>query len=942
MKLLTLGRRRAATTRAAVGPVEAALAPAFTEGSWDVPTRFNFTRDVVEALATDPKRQAAVCVGRDGIIEPRTFLQLAEGAERWALLLREHGVRPGDRVCLLVGRCPDWLEVVLAAIKVGAVSVSCPETLPADAVDARLARADPRLVVAGDAAEDALAQAAARPPILRVEDVRGLAYAKPEPSPAHDTAARDLAFVLFTPGTAGEPKAVAHTHGAVFAARVPAEHWLDAGPRDLVWSTEETGAPSAVWNLLLGPWSRGAVSVLHDGPFDPLERLDLIRRLGVTILCQTPAEYRALAESGQLARYRPARLRRLVSSGDRLAPDLVAAFEEAWGLTIHDGYGQAETGIVAGHGPGAGLRSGSVGLPLPGFELAVIDEGGERLPPGIEGDLAIRGRPPSLFAGYWEAPEETKAAFRGDWYLTGDVAAADTDGYLWLLGRAHDVITSAGRRFGPAEIEEALAGHPAVAQAGVVGMRDLERGGQLVRALVVLRPQTEASDRLAAEIREHVRHVLPAHQVPRDIEFVDELPRTADGRLRRLELRERPLAGTMPVWPAVPPPTWTLEPESPPEPEPQHEPEPEPEQHEGFAAPEPGPAAATRSAGLEPLPSPEAPVLPAPAVAPEPPPEPASAADPDRASEPAPEPAPEPASAVEVEPAVQPDRASEAPPPPEAPVLPAPAVAPEAPPEPASAAEPDRASEPAPEPASAVEVEPAVEPDRASEPPPAPVLEAASAEPAPLASKAPTEPAADPEAVVEPEGPAPTAETGPPKAAASAPPRVPEPLPEYIVPPRETPAPVPEPERVPEPDLSAEPLPDYIVDPERSSGRQGRQPGDRLVSPETPPDPLAGLKRPSGVHLPTVTERPAPAANAAARAEREAPPAGRPRPDPGLASRPRRGRSASEPGDELEGTDWLQGLSMRLSAYSLAEDAQSPPAAAGDGDAPEGDEPGSE
>jgi len=895
VKLLTLGRRRAVTTRAAVGPIEAALAPAFTEGSWDVPTRFNFTRDVVEALATDPKRQAAVCVGRDGIIEPRTFLQLAEGAERWAHLLREHGVRPGDRVCLLVGRCPDWLEVVLAAIKVGAVSVPCPETLPADAVDARLARADPRLVVAGDAAEDALAQAAARPPMLRVEDVRGLAYTKPEPSPAHDTAARDLAFVLFTPGTAGEPKAVAHTHGAAFAARVQAEHWLDAGPRDLVWSTEDTGAPSAVWNLLLGPWSRGAVSVLHDGPFDPLERLDLIRRLGVTILCQTPAEYRALAESGQLARYRPARLRRLVSSGDRLAPDLVGAFEEAWGLTIHDGYGQAETGIVAGHGPGAGLRSGSVGLPLPGFELAVIDEGGERLPPGIEGDLAIRGRPPPLFAGYWEAPEETKAAFRGDWYLTGDVAAADTDGYLWLLGRAHDVITSAGRRFGPAEIEEALAGHPAVAEAGVVGMRDLERGGQLVRALVVLRPQTEASDRLAAEIREHVRHVLSAHQVPRDIEFVDELPRTADGRLRRLELRERPLAGTMPVWPAPPPPTWTLEPESPPEPE------PEPE-HEGFAAPEPEPSPpAEASLHAEP--------------------EPLSERAPAASAEPAPGPGPEPGPMAATRSA-----GVEPPPAPEAPVLPAQAVAPE----------------PPPEPERAVEVEPAAEPDRASAPPPEPVLEAVPAEPAPLASKVPTEPAADPQAVVEPEGPAPAAETGPARAPASAPPPVPEPLPEYIVPPRETPATVPEPERVPEPDLSAEPLPDYIVDPERSSGRQEWQPGDRLGSPETPPDPLAGLKRPSGVHLPTVTQRPAPAANAAARAEREAPPAGRPRPDPGPASRPRRGRSASEPGDELEGTDWLQGLSMRLSPYSLAEDAQSPPAAAGDGNAREGDEPGSE
>ncbi|TML23930.1 MAG: hypothetical protein E6G28_01880 [Actinobacteria bacterium] len=198
---------------------------------------------------------------------------------------------------------------------------------------------------------------------------------------------------------------------------------------------------------------------------------------------------------------RPAsKLRRLVSTGEHLSPDVIAAYEEAWDLTICDGYGQVETGIVVANGAGPGFRAGSIGLPLPGFEVAVVDEQGNEVEAGVIGDLALRGRPPALFSGYWNEPEETKAAFRGDWYVTGDVGASDEDGFLWFLGRAGDVILSGGGRFGPVEVEEALTHHAAVSEAAVVGMRDLQRGGQYVRAFVVLEPGHEPSDRLVAEI----------------------------------------------------------------------------------------------------------------------------------------------------------------------------------------------------------------------------------------------------------------------------------------------------------------------------------------------------------------------------------------------------------------------------------------------------------
>ena len=352
------------------------------------------------------------------------------------------------------------------------------------------------------------------------------------------------------------------------------EHWLDAGPGDAVWSTADTGNALAVWNTLIGPWSRGAEVVLHhNGAFDPAERLDLIDRLDTTILCQSPADYAALTELRAFHRYRPRRLRRLVSTGDTLARDVIATYEEVWGMTIHEGYGQAETAVVVANGVDAGFRPGSVGLPIAGHEVAVIDEQGNVLGPGVEGELGLRGRPPSLFSHYWGAPEETKAAFRGDWFVTGDIASTDEDGFVWLVGRTEDVITSRGRRFGPFEVEHALREHEAVAESAAVGIRDLERGGQFVRAFVVLRAGATPSEQLEAHLRNFVESTLPEYAVPREIEFMDKLPRTPSGNIRRAELRERQVAGR-PLWETAP----VTEPEALlPSPEPKPKPPAEPE-----------------------------------------------------------------------------------------------------------------------------------------------------------------------------------------------------------------------------------------------------------------------------------------------------------------------------------------------------------------------------
>ena len=299
-----------------------------------------------------------------------------------------------------------------------------------------------------------------------------------------------LRCVYFTSGTTGMPKMVLHTHASYgLGHRVTGRYWLDLGPEDLHWNVSDTGWAKAAWSSLFGPWNCGAsLFVQHTaGKFQPADVLTGLSQYPITTLCAAPTIYRWLVQL-DLTGFRPLALRHCVAAGEPLNPEVIAVWKKATGLTIRDGYGQTETVLVCGNFPGIEVKPGSMGLPTPGFDLAVVDDEGARVPTGQEGDLALRiepTRPLGLFREYWQDPAATAHAFRQGWYRTGDCGRVDEEGYFWFVGRADDVINSSAYRIGPFEVESALIEHPAVVEAAVVGKPDPLRG-EIVLAYVIL------------------------------------------------------------------------------------------------------------------------------------------------------------------------------------------------------------------------------------------------------------------------------------------------------------------------------------------------------------------------------------------------------------------------------------------------------------------------
>jgi acyl-coenzyme A synthetase/AMP-(fatty) acid ligase len=545
--------------------------------------RVNFARDLLQAQP--PSRLALVELARNGSRREWSFGEIEQRSAAMAAALLAQDVRQGDVVMTLIGNRPEWVLTMMACFRMGAVVLPCTEQLRAKDLRLRLEVARPALIVADirnreqvEAAQPGCAlmwiggSAADRRPLQ--DAFRGAALPRARgtdnfelpphtgsplqadleipsqadlktpsrtelespfhsKSPPHaELSETDPALITFTSGTAGEPKAVVHGQRYLYGQRVQAERWLGSREGDLVWCTAASGWSKSARNVFMAPWLTGAAALLHDARFEPNERLDLLEREHVSVLCMAPTEYRVIAKRAKL-RALPS-LTGMVAAGEALNPEVLNAWRQATGLDIRDGYGQTETGQMTGMGIGVEARPGSMGKALDGARLEVI-----------EGELVADPKSvPTFFLGY--LGEDVRQTEDGGWVVedrreggpwhTGDRVRQDEDGYLHFEGRADDVIVSAGYRIGPFEVESALVAHPAVAEAAAVASADEERGA-VVRAIVVLREGHEPSAELARELQEHVKRETAPYKYPRIVDFAAELPKTASGKIRRAALR---------------------------------------------------------------------------------------------------------------------------------------------------------------------------------------------------------------------------------------------------------------------------------------------------------------------------------------------------------------------------------------------------------------------
>lgn len=478
-----------------------------------------------------------------------TFSDLSKKSNQFANLLHSYVVNKGDRVFLFLPRVPELYFGFLGILKTGAVAGTMFSAFQATALKDRLENSGAKVVVTNKELLPRIEEVKKDLPqlehVLVVDDEafqKEFAGCSEEYAVVH-TKPEDYAFMLYTSGTTGKPKGIVHAHYALIQQKQSAALCLDLKPDDIYWCTADPGWVTGIVYSILSNWSLGITTVVHGGRFDPDVWYGILQKHKVTVWYSAPTAIRMLMAKGDdlVKKYDLSHLRYLASVGEPLNPEAVLWSEKVFGRPFHDTWWQTETGsIMIANTPDLKLKPGSMGKPLPWLEATILDDDANPVPDGEEGNLCLKPYWPSIMRTVWQNQEKYDSYFKNDWYISGDRAKTDTDGYFWFIGRADDVIKTAGERVGPFEVESSLVEHEAVVEAGVIGKPDPERG-EIIKAFVVLKPGVEGTDALKEELSQHVKKHLAGHAYPREVEFIDKLPKTRSGKIMRRILKAKEL-----------------------------------------------------------------------------------------------------------------------------------------------------------------------------------------------------------------------------------------------------------------------------------------------------------------------------------------------------------------------------------------------------------------
>jgi acetyl-CoA synthetase len=519
---------------------------AYRDFRWPEIDEFNWALDHFDAVAADPERGAARAlwiVEQDGSEAHWTFAELADRSNRVANWLRSHGVRRGDRIILMLGNQVELWETLLAAMKLGAVVIPATTLLTASDLRDRLDRGGARHVVVGgadtgkfDDVEGDYTRVAVRDAPQGWLDYADAAAAPAEFTPDGVTRGSDTLLLYFTSGTTAKPKLVEHTHASYPVGHLSTVYWIGLEPGDVHLNISSPGWAKHAWSNVFAPWiAESCVLVMNYAKFDAESVLGVLDRCGVTSFCAPPTVWRMLIQADLSSLANPPS--KVVGAGEPLNPEVIEQVEKAWGIRIRDGFGQTETTVQIGNPPGQAVKPGSMGRPIPGYPIALLDPATGA--PGDEGEICIdlAQRPLGLMVGYAGDAERNAEAMAGGYYHTGDVGSRDADGYITYVGRSDDVFKASDYRISPFELESVLIEHPAVAEAAVVPSPDALRLA-VPKAYVVLAAGHEPTGETARSILEFARDNLAPYKRIRRLEFAP-LPKTISGKIRRVELRGR-------------------------------------------------------------------------------------------------------------------------------------------------------------------------------------------------------------------------------------------------------------------------------------------------------------------------------------------------------------------------------------------------------------------